>query len=95
MFGGLTRSSDDFPKPPSAKDDSKAAYARLQQWVKDYFVSPAPGNFDDILIMDIRMKAQRVRQMDRRLTSLCVRVRTAPGEEKLSECRLNSHLFFR
>ncbi|EAL19277.1 hypothetical protein CNBH3760 [Cryptococcus deneoformans B-3501A] len=44
----------DFPKPPSAKDDSKAAYARLQQWVKDYFnestESPSNGSAFDVLM---------------------------------------------
>lgn len=37
----IIRSSDDFPKPNNPKDGSKAAYIRLQQWVKDYFVSPS------------------------------------------------------
>ncbi|OXG77798.1 hypothetical protein C349_05048 [Cryptococcus neoformans var. grubii Br795] len=44
----------DFPKPKNPKDGSKAAYIRLQQWVKDYFnestESPSNGSAFDVLM---------------------------------------------
>nr|KIR47468.1 hypothetical protein I312_03231 [Cryptococcus bacillisporus CA1280] len=44
----------DFPKPQIAIKDSKAAYVRLQQWVKDYFndsaASPSNGSAFDVVM---------------------------------------------